>query len=208
MLWEFCSHSIFLTRKDNWPTNFEKNISRILFRIPMWDEFLQQLTSSKTYYILQKVTLINLFSGTIDKQITQPFIDQVLQSRLCRSEQWHAGHTVRKSRNMNRAKSVSNFLICGTNIIVEHYGKRIEILHTGVLLRADLTGHGQFSQSADFCQKGWDGCALLGQPSKGCQCRISTLFPYSCNNITTTLIQISSLFYFGFFSKTNHQMII
>ena len=38
---------------------------------------------------------------------------------------------------------------------------------TGVLLRADLTGHGQFSQLADFCQKGWDGCALLGQLSKG-----------------------------------------
>ena len=31
---------------------------------------------------------------------------------------------------------------------------------------------------------------------------------YSCNNITTALIQISRLFYFGFFSKTNHQMII
>ena len=31
---------------------------------------------------------------------------------------------------------------------------------------------------------------------------------YSCNNITTTLIQISRLFYFGFFSKTNHQMMI
>ena len=31
---------------------------------------------------------------------------------------------------------------------------------------------------------------------------------YSCNNITTTLIQISRLFYFGFFTKTNHQMII
>ena len=31
---------------------------------------------------------------------------------------------------------------------------------------------------------------------------------YSCNNITTTLIQTSRLFYFGFFSKTNHQMII
>ena len=31
---------------------------------------------------------------------------------------------------------------------------------------------------------------------------------YSCNNITTTLIQISRLFYFGFFSKTNQQMII
>ena len=31
---------------------------------------------------------------------------------------------------------------------------------------------------------------------------------YSCNNITTTLIQISRLFYFGFFSKINHQMMI
>ena len=29
---------------------------------------------------------------------------------------------------------------------------------------------------------------------------------YACNNIPTTLIQISRLFYFGFFSKTNHQM--
>ena len=34
------------------------------------------------------------------------------------------------------------------------------------------------------------------------------LSAYSCNNITTTLIQISRLFYFGFFSKTNHQMMI
>ena len=31
---------------------------------------------------------------------------------------------------------------------------------------------------------------------------------YSCNNITTILIQISRLFYFGLFSKTNHQMMI
>ena len=33
---------------------------------------------------------------------------------------------------------------------------------------------------------------------------------YSCNNITITLIQISRFFFFhfGFFSKTNHQMII
>ena len=29
---------------------------------------------------------------------------------------------------------------------------------------------------------------------------------YSCNNITTTLIQISRLFYFGFFSKTDYQI--
>ena len=31
---------------------------------------------------------------------------------------------------------------------------------------------------------------------------------HSCKNITTTLIQIFSLFYFVFFSKTNHLMII
>ena len=31
---------------------------------------------------------------------------------------------------------------------------------------------------------------------------------YSCDNITMTLIQIYRLFYFGFFSKTNHQMMI
>ena len=31
---------------------------------------------------------------------------------------------------------------------------------------------------------------------------------YSCNNMTTTLIQISHLFYFVFFFKTYHQMII
>ena len=31
---------------------------------------------------------------------------------------------------------------------------------------------------------------------------------YSCNNITMTLIQISRLYYFGFFSKINHQMMI
>ena len=53
----------------------------------------------------------------------------------------------------------------------------------GVLLRADLTEHGQFSQSANFCQKGWDGHALLGQPSKGHPCRILILFPY-CSTIS------------------------
>ena len=31
---------------------------------------------------------------------------------------------------------------------------------------------------------------------------------YSCDNITTTWIQISRLFYFEFFSKINHQMMI
>ena len=38
--------------------------------------------------------------------------------------------------------------------------------------------------------------------------RVSYDWSYSCNNITTNLIQISRLFYFGIFSKTNHQMII
>ena len=37
---------------------------------------------------------------------------------------------------------------------------------TGVLLMADLTGHDHFSQSVDFCQKGWDDLTPLGQPSK------------------------------------------
>ena len=31
---------------------------------------------------------------------------------------------------------------------------------------------------------------------------------HSCKNITTTLIQISRLFHFGFFSTTNHHMMI
>ena len=50
----------------------------------------------------------------------------------------------------------------------------------GVLLRADLTGHGH---SSPFCQNGWDGRALLGQPSKGHPCRILILFPY-CSTIS------------------------
>ena len=33
------------------------------------------------------------------------------------------------------------FLICGANNVLEHYGKRIEILHS-ILLRTELTGHG------------------------------------------------------------------
>ena len=56
---------------------------------------------------------------------------------------------------------------------------------TGVLLRANLTGHNQFSQS-DFCHNGWDGCALLGQPSKGHSCRISILFPYCSTTLLAT----------------------
>ena len=44
-------------------------------------------------------------------------------------------------------------------LYVEHYGKELKSF-MGVLLMADLTGHCQFSQSADFCQKGWDGRAV------------------------------------------------
>ena len=47
---------------------------------------------------------------------------------------------MRKSRNMNKAKWVSNFLICCANNVVEHYGKRKRKSCTGVLLRADLRG--------------------------------------------------------------------
>ena len=52
--------------------------------------------------------------------------------------------------------------------------KKIEILHGG------LTQQG-YSQ---FCQKGWNGRALLGQPSKGHPCMILILFLYC----STTLV--------------------
>ena len=44
----------------------------------------------------------------------------------------------------------------------------------GVLLRADLTGHGH---PTHFGRKGLDGQTLLGLPSKGHPCRILILFP-------------------------------
>ena len=56
---------------------------------------------------------------------------------------------------------------------------------TVVLLRADLTGHGQFSQSANFCQKGWDGHVLLSQPTKGRPCRTSFFFPQCSTTFET-----------------------
>ena len=87
-------------------------------------------------------------------------------------------HTVRKSRNMNRAKAkqVFNFLICGNNILQNIMEKELKS-YTGVLLRADLTRHSQFSQPADFLPKrvGWlcpVSSALTRTPF-----RISNLFP-------------------------------
>ena len=36
-------------------------------------------------------------------------------------------HTIQKSKNMNRAKYVSNFLLCGTNnVVVEYSGVKIK----------------------------------------------------------------------------------
>jgi hypothetical protein len=46
----------------------------------------------------------------------------------------------------------------------------------GVLLSADLTGHGH-PNSKPICQKGWDGRPLLGQLSKEHPCRILILLP-------------------------------
>ena len=81
--------------------------------------------------------------------------------------------TLRKSRNMNRAKKVSNVLICGANIVVDYYGKIIKILHgcpfEGWTNRA--------WPSKPICQKGWDDRALLAQPSKGHPCRVLILLP-------------------------------
>ena len=52
----------------------------------------------------------------------------------------------------------------------------------------------------NFCYFLLDRCAK-------CKCSTAVAIKYSCSNITMTLIQISRLFYFGFFSKTNHQRI-
>ena len=78
-----------------------------------------------------------------------------------------------KDQKYNRAKSVYNLLICGANNSVEHYG-RVFKSGTGVLLMAELTGHGHHTR---FGRKGLDDHALLGQASKGHSCRILILFP-------------------------------
>ena len=63
---------------------------------------------------------------------------------------------------------------------------------TGVpLLRADLKGNGHLSP---ICQKGWDGCALLGHPTKGHPCRIFILFPLFYYIISTTYQKLETCF--------------
>ena len=63
-----------------------------------------------------------------------------------------------KVQKQEQGKQISNFLIHATNNVVEIMGKEFKSCK-GVLLRTDLTGHGQFSQSVEFCQKlkrvGW-----------------------------------------------------
>ena len=54
----------------------------------------------------------------------------------------------------------------------------------------------------------WTEVASMNEARFGCAVAAYQVSIYSCYNITTTLIQISHLFYFGFLSKTNHQMII
>ena len=71
---------------------------------------------------------------------------------------------------------------------------------TGVLLRADLTGH---SHSSPVCQNGWDGRALLGQPSKGHPCRILIMFYYI---ISTTYQKIGDLFSHVHISGLSHSV--
>jgi hypothetical protein len=61
---------------------------------------------------------------------------------------------------------------------------------TGVLLSAD-----QFSQSADFCPKEWDGHALLGQPSEGHPVQdFNSFFIMFYYNISTIHQKIGDLF--------------
>ena len=63
---------------------------------------------------------------------------------------------------------------------------------TGVLLRADLTGHGQFSQSANFCQEGWDGMAMPCYVSP--QKDFNSFSIMLCYIISTTYQKIGDLF--------------
>ena len=71
---------------------------------------------------------------------------------------------------------------------------------TGVLLRADLTGHGQFSQSADFCQKGWDG--LKRTPVHD----FNSLSIMSCYIISNTYQKIGDLFCSGHISGLSYSV--
>ena len=56
---------------------------------------------------------------------------------------------------------------------------------------SSLTGHGH---SSPFCQNGWDGRALLGQPSKGHPRKILILFSIIFYYISTTYQEIGDLF--------------
>ena len=69
---------------------------------------------------------------------------------------------MQNSRNMNRDWSpIFLYLALMMELnIMEKESKSC----MGVLLRADPTGHGH---PRPFCQKGWEGRALIGQPSKG-----------------------------------------
>ena len=58
-----------------------------------------------------------------------------------------------------RSQKAKKVLFFDTN----NYGKRIKILYGCPFEGWPITGHSQFSQSANFCQKGWDGLALLGK---------------------------------------------
>ena len=66
-----------------------------------------------------------------------------------------------KVQKYNRAKQVSNYVVL---IMQQNIMKKELKSCKGVLLRADLTGHGHRTL---FDRKGLDGHALLGQPSKG-----------------------------------------
>ena len=63
--------------------------------------------------------------------------------RICQSDELNimwAAHYAKVQKCM-QGKIGLHFFICGANNVVAHYGKIIEILH-GILLRADLAGHG------------------------------------------------------------------
>ena len=75
---------------------------------------------------------------------------------------------------VQKYEEVCNFLICDANDVIKHYGKYIKILY-------GCPFEGRYCLATAIqalsAKKGWDGHAMLVQPSKGHLYRILIVFP-------------------------------
>ena len=125
----------------------------------------------------------------------------VRKSLLAKASDWGLNLGISKSFNFN-----SKLYIC---IIME-------IFYLPMLKLFETYLHWEEDQGIAVCTINFvnDIVKILSQSIKNLLSKLtfSQIFVrfvcYSCNNITTSLIQISRHLYFGFFTKTNHQMII